>query len=636
MRRLFWFVIVNLFFGFHFARAQELPRISVLHTSDLHSHFTARQSDRGLGGYARLKSKITQLRGERANTLLLDSGDWSEGSIFFTLGSGVLSQKMLDKFGYDAVVLGNHDWLVGPNQMYDTFVNSGIQTPVLSANLNFNDLSPQVPLSNFIKPYIVKEMNGVKVGIFGLSTFQLIYDHYFKPVKIKDPVRPAIATVQHLRKVEKCDIVILVSHLGMLTDKVVAASAPGIDLILGGHDHALTKKPEMVAGVPIVHVGHWGQHLGDYQLELQTDGSTKLVRHTLHQIDTSIKEDAEIKAMVNESMNLVEQEFKEPVFSDKIVMSEVDLNVSHKALANDVLGRWIVDAIREAAGSDVAADSPLFASSMLKRGLINSSDIFDLAPHIYMAQEHKAWTIHNYEVKGYALRALLSVFVKARLAVNLSNVTMVVDLNATDPIKEIKVGGKGLNLLKTYRMASNPGVLEVFKRLTTFGIPIGPKTSEDTGIEVWRVVREALVKRSPILTGQLALEPRVRTKVADFMVGAEFLKFEETGNTVRVVFQVFNAGMTSAKIPSATVKVDRTPMDSLDENWEVFSATNRSAKTELAPGESVEMEMEWPVAKSIQGTWFYPIEITVGSAPGEQILHNNTVISHLELLTLVD
>jgi 5'-nucleotidase / UDP-sugar diphosphatase len=634
--RLFWFVIVNMIFGFSLAQAQSLPRISVLHTSDLHSHFTSRQSDRGLGGYARVKSKITQLRGLRANSLLLDSGDWSEGSIFFTLGSGVQSQKMLDKFGYDAVVLGNHDWLVGPTQMYDTFVSSGIQTPVLSANLNFDNLSPQVPLGNFIKPYIIKEVNGVKVGIFGLSTFQLLYDSYFEPVKIKDPVRPALSTVQYLRNVEKCQIVILVSHLGLPTDKIVANTVPGIDLILGGHDHILTKQAVMSGGVPIVHIGHWGQYLGDYQLELQTNGSTKLVSHIVHPIDTNIKEDAEIKAMVSDSMRLVEQEFNEPMFSDHVVTTEVDLNVSHNALSNDVMGRWIVDSIREAGGGEIGVDSPLFASSMIKRGQVNSSDIFDLTPHIYVANQHKAWTILNYEVKGYTLRALLSVFVKAKQAVNLSNVTMVVDLKATDPVKDIKVGGKGLNLLKSYRVSSNPGVYEIFKRLKSFGVAIGPQTATDTGLEVWRVVRENLVKRSPIRMGQLTLDPRVRSKAPDFLVGAEYLKFEESGNMIRVTFQVFNAGLTGAKIPETSVRVDRTPMDSLDNNWEVFIASNRSGKTELQPGESAEMYLEWPVAKSIQGLWFYPIEITVGTAPGEQILTNNSVVSHLELVTLVD
>lgn len=636
MSRLFWFVIVNLFFGFSLARAQSLPRVNVLHTSDLHSHFTSRQSDRGLGGYARLKSKITQLRGQRSNTLLLDSGDWSEGTIFFTLGSGVQSQKMLDKFGYDAVVLGNHDWLVGPNQMYDTFVSSGIQTPILSANLNFSNLSPQVPLGNFIKPYIIKEMNGVKVGIFGLSTFQLMYDSYFEPVKIKDPVRPALATVQYLRNVEKCQMVILVSHLGLLQDKVVAAAVPGINLILGGHDHRLTMKPEMMSGVPIVHIGEWGKYLGDYQLELQNDGSTKLVSHIIHPIDASVKEDAEVKAMVSDSMKLVEQEFNEPVFTDHIVTSEVDLNVSHGAFSNDLMGQWMVDAVREAGGGEIGIDSPLFASSMIKRGQVNTSDIFDLAPHIYVANKHKAWTVQTYDVKGYTLRALLSVFVKAKLPFNFSNMSLVVDLQATDPVKEIQVGGKALNLIKTYKISSSPGVLEVFRRLKTMGVPIGPRSWTDTGLEIWRVVRADLLKRTPIRMGQYLLEPRVRSKAPDMMVGAEFLKFEETGNMVRVSFHVFNAGLTSAKIPETMIRVDRTPMDSLDDNWEVFTASNRTDKTELAPGESAEMFMEWPLTKSLQGSWFYPIEIIVGTAAGEQITGNNKVVSHLELVTLVD
>jgi len=616
--------------------AQTLPRVTVIHTSDLHSHFTARQSDRGLGGYARLKSKITQLRGERPNALLLDAGDWSEGTIFFTLGSGVQTEKIMDKFGYDAMVLGNHDWLVGPNQMYETFLNSGLKTPVLSANLNFSDLSPQVPLRNFIKPYIVKEVGGVKVGIFGLSTFQLIFDHYFSPVKITDPVRPAIEMVNYLRRFEKCQIVIALTHLGFAQDKIIAETVSGIDLIVGGHDHSLFKKPKYVNGVPIVHIGSWGEYIGDYQLELQPDGKTKLVSHIVHQIDNSIKDDAEIAGMVNESIDAIDKKFETAAFSDSIAFSDVDLNVSHRALANDLMAQWSVDAMRTAAQAEIAVDSPLFASSQIKRGFIHTSDVFDLFPHIYVDRNHKAWTIHTYEVSGYTLRALLSLLVKFKLPLNLSNAQIVVDMKSKDPIESILIGGQKLNLFRKYLIASNPGVLELFKRLKSLGVPIGPKVWTDTGLEVWRVVKVDLVRRSPIHAKDLPFEPRVRTVAPDFMVGNEYLRFEETASSVRVYFKVFNAGLTAAALPETKIRVDKTPLNALDDNWAEYRPSARGQKATLAPGESVEMYLEWPMGHALAGASLYPVEITVGSAPGEQNLTNNSMVSHLKVVTLID
>lgn len=624
--------------------AQTLPRITVLHTSDLHSHFTARQSPRGLGGYARLKSKITQLRGERSNTLLLDSGDWSEGTIFFTLGSGVQSEKIMDKFGYDAMVLGNHDWLVGPNQMYESFVNSGIKTPILSANLNFKNLSPEVPLQNFIKPYVIKEIGGVKVGIFGLSTFQLLYDHFFAPITITDPIRPALETVSYLRNVEKCQVVIALSHLGISQDRLVAKAVNGIDLIVGGHTHMLMTKPEVVNGVPILHIGQWGEYLGEYQLELQANGSTKLVTHRVHQVDYTIKEDAEIRAMVSESMQEIEHKFGNPVFNDRVAFSDVDLSVSTNALSNDVMGNWSVDAMRAAGGAEIAVDSPQFASSQIRRGLINTSDIFDLFPHIYVDQKQKAWTIHTYEVNGYTLRALLTLFVKFNLAINLSNVEMTVDMTAKDPIKSILVGGKKLNLFSSYKVASNPGVLDLFRKLKSLGVPIGPKTWTDTGLEVWRVVRDDLVRRSPISSDHILFEPKLRTVAPDLMIGTEFLKFEETPRTIGIRFKVFNAGLKAAPIPKAILRVDRTPLDSLDDNWAEYhpaprttaTSTRALSETLIEPGSFVEMEVIWPITHAAAGTMFYPIEITIDSAVGEQNTKNNSLTSYIQVMTLID
>ncbi len=632
------FLLISMFAFCATAEAQSLdqnlPTIKILQTSDLHSHFTNRQSQRALGGYARLKSKINQVRD--ANTLLLDSGDWSEGSIFFTLGSGVQSQRLLEKLGYDALVLGNHDWLVGPNQMYESFVNSGMKTPVLSANLNFKNLSPEVPLSNFIKPYVIKEVNGVKVGIFGLSTFQLIYDSYFSPVTIKDPIRPALDIVNHLRKVEHCQVVIALTHLGLAQDEILAKTVKGIDLILGGHDHRLLKEAKVVNGVPIVHVGQWGEFLGEYELALQTTGKTKLTRHKLHQIDMFAEEDPEITGMVEDSKRLVQEKFNEPVFSDQIAYSEVDLTISGKALSNDVMGQWSVDAMRKAAGTDIAVDTPLFSSSQLRRGFIHTADIFDLFPHIYVDQDKKAWTIYKYEVHGYTLRALLSLMVKFKMPINMSNVKLVVDMKAKDPIKEVLVGGENLNLFKDYMVASNPGVLELFKKLKSLKIPIGPSKWTDTGLEVWRVSKQDLVSRTPITPEKIFFEPRVRTTAPDLMVSPEFLRFEDTSKAVRMVFKVFNAGLKQAPMPEVTVKVDKTPLDALDDQWMSYRAVARSNHSSLAPGESVEMTLDWPVTHATAYTISYPIEITVDSFEGEQNQANNSFTSKVQVLTIID
>jgi 5'-nucleotidase len=189
---------------------------------------------------------------------------------------GEVEYKLMSQMKYDASTLGNHDFDNGLEGLQKQLPNATF--PFLIANYDFS----ATPLAGKFKPYKVFDKQGIRVGVFGLGIelAGLVSDKNFGATKYLDPIAVANDMVKQLRGPEKCDLVICLSHLGYkyqnakVDDFKLAAGAPGIDLILGGHTHTFLDKPDSVAGpnghqTLINQVGWSGINLGrlDYSFE---------------------------------------------------------------------------------------------------------------------------------------------------------------------------------------------------------------------------------------------------------------------------------------------------------------------------------------------------------------------------------
>lgn len=263
------------------ARGQDT--LFVLHTSDMHSRIepVSRQSaDRnaGLGGVVRRVSFVKQYRAEHPDVLLFDCGDFSQGTPYYNMFRGELEVKMMNLMGYDAMTIGNHEFDFGLENMARLFRMAHF--PVVCANYEVTG----TPLEGLVKPYVVLERQGVRVGVFGLSprVEGLVQVDKCLGIVYRDPIPVAREMARLLRKEEKCDVVICLSHLGLYGsglgdagDEVLAAQTEGIDLILGGHSHTFLERPafyENASGqeVPVMHVGKNGAYVGKIKLELES------------------------------------------------------------------------------------------------------------------------------------------------------------------------------------------------------------------------------------------------------------------------------------------------------------------------------------------------------------------------------
>ncbi|MEQ1879230.1 MAG: hypothetical protein ABL958_21520, partial [Bdellovibrionia bacterium] len=467
----------------------------------------------------------------------------------------------------------------------------------------------------------------------GLSTFQVIFDHFFNPVNVIDPIRAAKKMVKQLREVEKCDVVIALTHLGKETDQIVARLVSGIDLIVGGHSHVLYNKPLYVKGVPIVHTGMWGQHIGEYKLSIDLQGRVSLVEHKIHQVDSTVAEDKDVKIMTTDFTAAVEKQWGAGIFKDKIIKSEVSLRAVKKDLfANDALGNWSVDAIRESVGADVGFDSPLFASTTLQRGMISQGDIFNLFPHIYSKFTKDSWTVHTYRVKGYVLRGLTALMIRAHVPFKISNGEIIVEGKNATKIRSFKIAGQDLELLRDYTIASTRGVLDIFTELNRLGLPfLEVKDIKDSGKVMWREVAKKLSSLSPITLNKVVWNGRIRTLQPDPSLLKEYIQVEQSGTKALVKVRVYNGGMQASQIPKLYVSFDPTPDDSTDQLWTVLPMERKNFTGMLAGGEYIDFEGELPVGVKWNGV-FLPIMAAIPQVYGEVSLKNNFVTNDLEYL----
>ena len=222
--------------------------IEILHTNDTHSCILPLNPNlkdttvAGRGGYLR---RIAMLKEERKNNpdlLLFDSGDFSQGSPFYTLFKGDVEIGLMNRMGYDAATIGNHEFDFGLENMARIFRMA--KFPIVCANYDFTG----TPVEGTVKPWIVLKRKGVRIGVFGICPEMdgLVDANKCQGVKYLDPVKTADEVAHMLRKEKKCDVVVCISHLGWdmqqnVDDEHMLRANHDIDIVLGGHSHTYFK-----------------------------------------------------------------------------------------------------------------------------------------------------------------------------------------------------------------------------------------------------------------------------------------------------------------------------------------------------------------------------------------------------------
>lgn len=256
----------------------------IVHTNDTHScvmpinplSSDTAQADKG--GFLRRASFVRQMREEHPHLLLFDSGDFSQGSAYYNLYKGEVEVSLMNEMKYDAATIGNHEFDFGMDNMKRIY--SMAQFPIVCANYDFSG----TVLEGLVKPYVILEREGLRIGVFGLSPQMdgLVSAENYKGVKFEEPVSAAERVVGLLRGQEHCDVVICLSHLGWdiegIDDVEVIPATRGIDVVLGGHSHTYFEHPEIVKnadGKDVIcnQMGKNGRYVGVLHLHVDPAGN---------------------------------------------------------------------------------------------------------------------------------------------------------------------------------------------------------------------------------------------------------------------------------------------------------------------------------------------------------------------------
>ncbi len=255
-------------------------KIFIVQTSDTHSCIEpispnfSDTAQANKAGYMRRAALLERLRREYPTDLLLfDCGDFSQGSAYYNLFKGEVEVKLMNEMRYDACTIGNHEFDFGLENMARLFRMASF--PIVCCNYDFRG----TPVDGLVKPYIIIERAGVRVGVLGVAPQLegLVAKQSYGNTRYTPPIQAAQPVVDRLRGEEHCDLVICLSHLGWGDepdhDKGFIRATTGIDVVLGGHSHTYFEHPAYILNregheVTVNHMGKNARWIGTLELSL--------------------------------------------------------------------------------------------------------------------------------------------------------------------------------------------------------------------------------------------------------------------------------------------------------------------------------------------------------------------------------
>lgn len=260
--------------------AQDVKELWILHTNDTHSRVEPvpvtdpNPEYAGKAGFVRRATLIKGMREQNKDLLLFDCGDFSQGSPYYNMFKGEVEVKLMNEMGYDAGTIGNHEFDFGLDNMARLFKMANF--PIVCANYGVKG----TVLEGIVKPYVILEREGVKIGVFGLSPVLegLVQTKNYEGVVFESPIEAAQRVAKILKEQEKCDLVVCLSHLGWkgepYSDETLIANTRNIDIVLGGHSHSYFDKTLFYKNldgkdIPLQQMGKNAVYVGKMKVEME-------------------------------------------------------------------------------------------------------------------------------------------------------------------------------------------------------------------------------------------------------------------------------------------------------------------------------------------------------------------------------
>lgn len=383
--------------------ARAVP-LQIIHTNDLHSHMDhARDPSRG--SYAAIKATIDQLkwqaRSQGIDTLTLDAGDFSEDSQYYLADQGLQAWKAMDAMGYDAVEIGNHDWLMGTPAL--DHVVGEVQPSFAFLGANFLFGWAEKNLTRYMHQWLEVVRSGAKIAVYGLTTDEVEYAWMAAPTLIYNPQWRAAEDLPKLRA--RNDYVIALTHLGVVADESLVRHVSGIDLVVGGHSHTTLQTPIQQKDpsgktISIVQSGMHGNFVGDLLVDVEPGKPLQILHYRLVPVySDGPKDDAMAKAVL-QTRERLDADYGAAWLSEVVGRTEVPLENAYYKGQPTVWSDFVGQTIKEAGQADAAIDVTEFEGFDQPAGPITREQLFVLYPRIFEFTERYGYTVWTASVRG--------------------------------------------------------------------------------------------------------------------------------------------------------------------------------------------------------------------------------------------
>jgi 5'-nucleotidase / UDP-sugar diphosphatase len=366
--------------------AADTARLAIYHTNDVHgwihpkaATWHAPNPKRLIGGFP---AAANVLKRERLPRLLLDGGDWFQGTPEAAFSNGKAAIDGFNALRYDAVVIGNHDFDYGQAQL-EKLVED-MEMPVLGSNI-YRERDGRRPA--YITPHLIKEVAGIKIGIFGLTTRNmkdLSFEENYAGLTFRREADEAREMVRKLRA-KGAKLIIAVTHVGFIEtgmaafedDKFIAGEVPGIDVIVGGHTHTRLKAAvrEPRHGTIIGQTGSYLSQLGRIELEVERK-TGKIVDFSSGLIDLwvdEVGEDERVKKLLTPYKEEADRQLS-------VVIATATATLTRNRNGEATIGAWFTDCVRDWSGTDVAVQNHGGIRADLPAGPVSLRRIFEIMP----------------------------------------------------------------------------------------------------------------------------------------------------------------------------------------------------------------------------------------------------------------
>lgn len=422
--------------------AAEDVNITIFHLNDTHSRIETGDYD-GMG-FDKVATIVKEARDAGENVLLLDAGDTFHGQTFATISEGASVARVMNLMAYDALAAGNHDFNYGQERLLA--LQSETDFPILGANVLKDGKA-------ILDEYIIKEIDGIKIGIFGLSTPETSYKTHplnVEGITFEDPKVTAARLVETLEPM--VDVIIALGHLGdegLYTSKSVCEAVDGIDLFVDGHSHTIIN--EVVNNTLIVQTGEYDKNLGKVNLTYSNGEVTVTASLITKEDATDVVPDPEVKALID-SIKLE----NEVITSVVVGTTTIDLQGEREFVRTGEtnLGNLITESMLDVSGADIAITNGGGIRASIPTGDITQGDIITVLP------------FGNYvvtkDVTGADIKAILEVgisdYPNAKGGFpHIAGMTITFDPNlpAGERLVDVMVGDTMLDDTATYTLVTN-------------------------------------------------------------------------------------------------------------------------------------------------------------------------------------